>query len=175
MYLFTICFGKQLLNLTTSSIEKYLASFWLGLLTSILCPSFSVSISNSPFLCHFFAGIIPLNFPFQEMKHLNPHHVCTLACSMEAVIWGCSGCSQQGFLQYRLPWLQSSHIGTYLPQLQGEWTAVLCLISGSSEEVILLNAHECDAGMGKHRVETMHPAHFTTFCKIILLIKIHLF
>lgn len=150
-------YWQGLLHLTTDSVEKYLSSFWHCLQISILCPSFSVNVSS------LFARIIPLNFLFQEMKHLNPLY--TFACSMEVVIWGCRGSFRQGFLQYRLkmaPSLTAEHLSSSTPRGIGSQVGwgVSDLREQWRSHPHLLNACEKGAGMREHRVGTMHPAHF---------------
>lgn len=116
-----------------------------------------------------FVRIVPLNFLFREMKHLNPHPVCTFACSKEAGIWGGRGSFQQRFLQYRLkvaPSLAAEqpyrHLSSSTPRGMGSQVGwgVSDLREQWRSHPHLLNAHERGAGMREPRVGTMHPVHF---------------
>lgn len=81
----------------------------LWVLISILCPSFSMSISYSPFPCNYFCkNHIALHSSFQEIKHLNPGpcvtscvHLCMFNGGFDV---GLQRSFQQGFLQRMLKW-----------------------------------------------------------------------
>ena len=122
---YQFCWEVPLLVLALSLDFYFTVSLILG---KHLLFTFSVSL---------FARIIPLNFLFWEMKHLNPHmQLCVFS-------GGCDTGLQSVFpagissVRWLLPWLQGSHIDTCLPQGVHKHYG-LCLTSGSSEEVILI-------------------------------------
>lgn len=162
LVLFTIPFGKKLLHLNSNSVEKHLSLFWLCLLISILCSSFSVSISYSPFLYHFLQESCPL-ISYSRKWNIYTHIMCEPLHVQWRRWYGASeGLSSRDFfstgLRWLLSWRQNSRMSSCLPQLQGEWavrSAEQCRSHPGS-----LSARERGAGMREHNMGAMHPAHF---------------
>lgn len=146
------------------------ALLWFCLLIPFLCLSFLVTISYSPFYVAFCKNPTPsVSIPG------NGNISTSIMCVSLHIQWGlwCGAgedLSSWDFfstgLRWHHPWLQSSHVGTFLPHLQGkrevrlaEVALVLLRMKWRSCPP-LLNTWKRGVGITENWVATMYPVHF---------------
>lgn len=161
-------FGDKLLHFTTSSVEKSFAlvlyphSYFVSLILSDLfySPSY-VAFFKSPTP----SVSVPGNGNISTSIMCVPLHV-------QWRLWyrAGEGLSSWDFfsigLRWHHPWLQSSHVGTFLTHFQGKWevrlaeVALVLLGEKWRSCPALLNTWKRGVGIRENRVEIMYPVHF---------------